>query len=99
MKEQMEPAKEIGSKITITERSQFLSISNKQAEQFKSVIIENQVIDDKISRKSLIFHQHVDELYFVNCTFLNDGEGILRECPSVKKVGFIRCNLSYDTLR
>ena len=30
---------------------------------------------------------------------MNDGEGILRECPSVKKVGFIRCNLSYDTLR
>ena len=53
MKELMEPAKEIGSKITITERSQLLSISNKQAEQFKSVIIENQVIDDKISRKSL----------------------------------------------
>ena len=38
-------------------------------------------------------------MYFVNCSFLGAGKGILRECPSVSKVGFIRCNLSFDILK
>ena len=37
-------------------------------------------------------------MYFDDCSFLDDGMGILREFPSVSKVGFIHCNLSYDAL-
>ena len=39
-----------------------------------------------------------ERLYFVGCSFKESGNCILCEFPSVSKVGFIQCNLSYDTL-
>ena len=41
------PAKEIGENVTITERSQLISITPEQIMKIKSLRIENQVIDDE----------------------------------------------------
>ena len=38
---------EIGENVTITDRSQLLSITPEQAKKIKSLRIENQVIDDE----------------------------------------------------
>ena len=40
-------AKEIGKNVTITERSQLISITPEQIMKIKSLRIENQVIDDE----------------------------------------------------
>ena len=47
MEKTVDPAHEIGENVTITERSQLLSITPKQAKKIKSLRIENQVIDDE----------------------------------------------------
>jgi hypothetical protein len=99
MEKTVDPAHEIGENVTITDRSQLLSITTEQAKKIKSLRIENQLIDDEISIRPKIFAGNPGQVYFVNCSFLGDGMGILRECPSVSKVGFIRCNLSYDILK
>ena len=98
MEKTVDPAHEIGENVTITDRSQLLSITPEQAKKIKSLRIENQVIDDEVSIGSEIFAGDPGLVYFVNCSFLRYGMGILRECPSVSKVGFIRCNLSCDAL-
>ena len=99
MKEQIDPTKDFGCDKTITDRNEFFTIPPQQAKQIKSLRVENQTIDNKISvNYNDIFHPDLEILYFYNCSFVEDGEGILRECPGVKKVGFINCNLSYDTL-
>jgi hypothetical protein len=66
----------------------------EQAEKIKSLIIENQVIDDEVTVHAAIFDGEIEHVYFVDCSFLDDGMGILREFRLVSKVGFIRCNLS-----
>ena len=99
MEKTVDPAHEIGENVTITERSQLLSITSESAKKIKSLRIENQLIDDEVSISPEIFAGDPGQVYFVNCSFLEDGKGILRECPSVSKVGFIRCNLSYDILK
>ena len=99
MEKTIDPAHEIGENVTITDRSQLLSITPEQAKKIKSLRIENQVIDDGVSISPKIFAGDPGQVYFVNCSFLGDGKGILRECPSVSKVGFIRCNLSFDILK
>ena len=45
MEKTEDPAHEIGENVTITERSQLLSITPEQAKKIKSLRIENQVID------------------------------------------------------
>ena len=45
MKKTIDPAHEIGENVTITERSQLMSITPEQAKKIKSLRIENQVID------------------------------------------------------
>jgi hypothetical protein len=70
----------------------------EEAKKIKSLRIENQLIDDEISRKTEVFAGDPDQVYFVDCSFNGDGRGILRECPSASKIGLIRCNLSYEIL-
>ena len=45
MEKTIDPAHEIGENVTITDRSQLLSITPEQAKKIKSLRIENQVID------------------------------------------------------
>ena len=45
MEKTIEPAHEIGESLTITDRSQLLSITPEQAKKIKSLRIENQVIN------------------------------------------------------
>ena len=47
MEKTIDPAHEIGENVTITERSQLLSITPEQAKKIKSLRIENQDIDDE----------------------------------------------------
>ena len=98
MEKTVDPAHEIGESLTITERSQLLSITPEQAKKIKSLRIENQVIDYGVDSAIARFAADPKQLCFVNCSFLGVGEWILCKFPSVSKVGFIRCNLSYDAL-
>ena len=98
MEKTIDPAHEIGENVTITERSHLLSITPEQAKKIRSLRIENQVIDYEVVVSSKIFVGDPEQVYFVNCSFLEPGDGILCNLPSVSKVGFIRCNLSYDAL-
>ena len=90
---------EIGENVTITDRSQLLSITPEQAKKIKSLRIENQVIDDEAGKAVTWFASNQRQVYFVNCSFLNTGKWILSDFPSVSKVGFIRCNLSCNVLK
>ncbi len=45
MKKTIDPAYEIGESVTITDRSQLLSITPEQAKKIRSLRIENQEID------------------------------------------------------
>ena len=98
MEKPIDPAQEIGENVTITDRTQLLSMTPEQAIKIKSLRIENQVIDDEVSVHAAIFDGKTEHVYFVDCSFMDDGMGILREFPLVSKVGFIRCNLSCDAL-
>ena len=72
-KKKIDPAQEIGSELTITERNQFFSIINEhyeQAQQIKSLRIENQSIDDEIHYYFNHLSEDIEQLYFVNCSFL-----------------------------
>ena len=91
------PDQEIGSELTITERNQFFSITQEQRNQIKSLRIENQSIDDEFEYDILKFNYSLDleQLYFINCSF--SSTNVLCEFYG-KKVGFIRCSLSYDIL-
>ena len=95
----IDPANEIGESITITNRNQLSQITQEQAKKIKPLIIENQIFDDEMSNNVKIFDGKLEQVYFVECSFLDDGLGILREFPSVSKEGFLRCNLSYDVLQ
>ena len=95
----IDPANEIGESITITNRNQLSQITPEQAKKIKPLIIENQVFDDEMSNNVKIFDGKLEQVYFVECSFLDDGMGILKEFPSVSKEGFLRCNLSYDFLQ
>ena len=97
-KKKIDPAQEIGSELTITERNQFFSIINEhyeQAQQIKSLRIENQSIDDEIYYYFKNFNEDIEQLYFVNCSF---NKYYVLSTFHGKKAGFIRCNLSYDIL-
>ena len=97
MEKTVDPAHDIGENVTITDRSQLLSITPEQAKKIKSLRIENQVIDDDVY--SAIASAKPKQVYFIDCSFSEDGKWILCEFPSVSKVGFIRCSLSvYPTM-
>ena len=66
----MDPAHEIGENLTITDRSQLLSITPEQAKKIKSLRIEDQVIDgyfiSDFFQWSLFFLR-----ISIHCIFLN----------------------------
>ena len=55
MKRPIDAAHEMGESVTITDRTQLLSLTPVQAEKIKSLRIENQVIDDEVSVHAAIF--------------------------------------------
>ena len=73
MEKTIDPAHEIGESLTITERSQLLSITPEQAKKIRSLRIENQVIDYEVVVSSKIFVGDPEQVYFVNCSFLGMG--------------------------
>ena len=56
------------------------------------------MIDHEAYNAVASFASDPERVYFVDCSFSESGEWILCEFPSVSKVGFIQCNLSYDAL-
>ena len=86
MKEQIDPTKDFGCDKTITDRNEFFIMPPQQAKQIKSLRVENQTIDNKISvNYNDIFHPDLEILYFYNCSFAEDGERILREFQVLKR--------------
>jgi hypothetical protein len=55
MKRPIDAAHEMGESVTITDRTQLLSLTPVQAEKIKSLRIENQEIDDEVSVHAAIF--------------------------------------------
>ena len=98
MEKKIDPAQEIGESLTITDRSQLLSKTPEQKKKIKSLRIKNQVIDDEVDASVGMVCTYLKQVYFVNCSFSGAGEWILCEFPSASKIGFIRCNLSCNTL-
>ena len=69
MKKTIDPAHEIGENLTITDRSQLLSITPEQAKKIKSLRIEDQVIDGYFISDFFQwspFLKNIDSLYFLN---------------------------------
>ena len=67
MKKTIDPAHEIGESVTITDRSQLLSITPEQAKKIRSLRIENQEIDFKFADFFLSKCSVFDSLYFYGC--------------------------------
>ena len=66
MKKTIDPAHEIGENVTITDRSQLLSITPEQAKKIKSLRIENQVIDREAYNDITSFAADPERVYFVD---------------------------------
>ena len=97
MEKMIAPAQDMGESITITERSQLLSITPEQARKIKSLRIENQVIDAEAYfdfRDFFSLLKKLDALYFVKCQFVSFYSEILRLVDSVPIIGIVECNLS-----
>ena len=102
MKKTIDPAHEIGENLTITDRSQLLSITPEQAKKIKSLRIEDQVIDGYFISDFFqwsLFLKNIDSLYFFKCSFDSSGTGILGGVDSVAKIGFVNCGLSAPDVR
>ena len=90
LKDNLDPAHEIGENVTITDRSQLLSITPEYAKKIKSHRIENQVIDYDY-RSLLDLLGELDSLYFHWCEV---------DCNTLKNVygcsvlGFLDCALT-----
>ena len=67
MKNEIDPAHEIGENVTITEKSQLLSITPEQAKNIKSLRIENLNIDFDFADFFLTKCGVFDSLYFYGC--------------------------------
>jgi len=98
MEKTVDPVNEIGENVTIADRNQLLSITKEQAKKIKSLRIENQQINNEVCDAPVLYDSGPEQVYFVSCSFSGNGEYILSQFPSVPKIGFIRCNLSYDLL-
>ena len=95
----LEQPHEIRESITIIDLTQLLFLTPEKKNNIKSIRIENQVIDNEVREVTAIFtNKIIEQVYFVNCSFLDDGLTILSEFPNVSKIGLIQCNLSYDEL-
>ena len=98
MKKTIDPAHEVGENLTITERSQLLSITPEQAKKIKSLRIENQILDGGISFYALFPDDNVEQIYFDNCSFSGSDLWILSSFPSTSRIGFTRCGLRCASL-
>ena len=67
MKNEIDPAHEIGENVTITEKSQLLSITPEQEKNIKSLRIENLNIDFDFADFFLTKCGVFDSLYFYGC--------------------------------
>ena len=96
MEKTIDPAHEIGENVTITERSQLLSITPEQAKKIKSLRIENQVIDDEFEdfffSKRCVF----DSLYFYRCDI---NCGALSTIDHSDVLGCVDCDLTSGLAR
>ena len=70
MEKTVDPAKEIGENVTITECSQLSSITPEQAKKIKSLIIENQMLDVNFGGFLLSLNE-LDSLCFYKCDNLD----------------------------
>ena len=89
----LDPAHEIRESLTITDQSQLLSITPEQAKKIKSLRIENQTLDGRISLYALFPYDNLEQIYFDNCSFSGSDLWILSSFPSASRIGFTRCGL------
>ena len=90
MEKTIDPAHEIGENVTITERSQLMSITPEQAKKIKSLRIENQVIDSDFCSflRSL---NRLDSLCFYKCDDLDYVLGYVEHSDVLQ---FLDCSLT-----
>ena len=86
----IDPAHEVGENVTITDRSQLLSMTPEQAKKIKSLRIENQTFDGGISLYAIFPYDNLDQIYFDNCSFSGSDLWILSGFPSASRIGFTR---------
>ena len=98
MEKTIDPAHEIGESLTITDPSQWLSITPEQAKKIKSLRIENQTLDGSSSLYELFPHDNLEQIYFDNCSFSGSDLWILSSFPSTSRIGFTRCGLRCASL-
>ena len=98
MEKAIDPAHEIGGSLTITGRSQLLSITSEQSKKTKSLRIENQALDGSISLYALFPYDNIEQIYFDNCSFSGSDLWILSSFPSTSRIGFTRCGLRCASL-
>ena len=90
MKKTIDPAHEIGENVTITERSQLMSITPEQAKKIKSLRIENQVIDSDFC-SFLHSLNRLDSLCFYKC---DDLDYVLGYVEHSNVLRFLDCSLT-----
>ena len=83
MEKTIDPAHEIGENVTITDRSQLLSITPEQAKKIKSLRIENQDIDDEF-RDFFTSLNILDSLCFYRCDVGGSLYGVDIGCYMLK---------------
>ena len=83
---------EIGENMTITNRSQLLSITPEQSKKIKSLRIENQNINYDFFDLFLSLDD-LDSLYFYRCEIYS---AVLFCLKSAAKLGVVDCNLTSD---
>ena len=92
MEKTVDPAHEIGENVTITERSQLLSITPEQAKKIKSLRIENQLLDREVGR-FLSSLNRPDSLCFYKC---RNEASVLRNVEYSNVVRFLDCALTSE---
>ena len=90
MEKTIDPAHEIGENVTITERSQLLSITPEQAKKIKSLRIENQDIDSDF-HSFLHSLNRLDSLCFYKCHNLDYVLGFVAHSDVVR---LLDCSLT-----
>ena len=92
---------EIGESITITNKTELMSIKPEQAKKIKSVRIENQTFDDtsKITPGAVFYDSNIEQLFFDNCSFVEAGLWVLCDFYAATRIGFIRCGLNCNDLK
>ena len=90
MEKTIDPAHEIGENVTITERSQLLSITPEQAKKIKSLRIENQDIDSDF-HSFLHSLNRLDSLCFYKCHNL---DYVLKVVAHSDVVRLLDCSLT-----